>query len=491
MGWGLLIGSLLGKVIGALYRLPLTNLLGAQGMGDYQLVFAVYALLLALTSAAVPVLLSREIGKDGGRWGYAVFWHGRRMMMTIGIPAALLTVVLAYPLALWQGNPSLWAGYCIMAPAVWAVGVAACYKGWFAATGHTGTLVGIGLVEQIVKLSGLGLAYWWGRSWSVGWAPIGALCGVTVAELLALVWCVCCYRALGYGGGRPALHVGMSPLWKAMMPLTASQMIMPAVTFVDSLLLVNYLVWWGAERGVATAQYGLLTGAVGTVINLPVVLTLSFVTTVVPAVSKAVRMRNIRDVRTSSGATLHTVVALSLPCAVGLAMLARPIMAVLYPRLTDAQMQEGALLLAISCAGIPLMAVQQLYGALLAAVDRSTVAAKHLAVGGAIKLLLDLALVPVLGIAGAAVANVGCYAVALGANVWSYYRLCGRVVPQKDLTVCAAATLIMAAVLLGVRFLPNNLLQVGVGVLLGGAVYAIIMLRLWHRAGVKDKGETT
>ncbi len=489
MGWGLLIGSLLGKVIGALYRLPLTNLLGALGMGDYQLVFAVYALLLAVTSAAVPVLLSREIGKDGGRWGYAVFWHGRRMMMTVGVPAALLLMALSYPLALWQGNPSLWIGYCTMAPAVWAVGLAACYKGWFAAGGHTGTLVGIGLVEQIVKLSGLGLAYWWSNSLGAAWAPIGALCGVMVAEVLALVWCVCCYRVLGYGGGKPQVHVGFAPLWKAMLPLTASQMVMPAVTFVDSLLLVNYLVWWGAERGVATAQYGLLTGAVGTVINLPVVLTLSFVTTVVPAVSGAVRNRNIGAVRSSSGNTLYTVVALSLPCAVGLAMLAQPTIAVLYPRLTQSQLQAGALLLAIGSLGIPLMAVQQLYGALLVAVDRSKVAAKHLALGGAVKLLLDLALVPPLGIVGAAVANVGCYAVALGANVLSYRRLCGRVVPDKDLTACAAAGLIMAAVLSGVRFLPNNLLRVAVGVLLGGAVYAIIMLCVRRLNGAKDKGE--
>lgn len=59
----LAIGSVIAKMLGALYRIPLTNILGAQGMGMYQLVFPVYALFMVLSTAGIPTALSRIVAE--------------------------------------------------------------------------------------------------------------------------------------------------------------------------------------------------------------------------------------------------------------------------------------------------------------------------------------------------------------------------------------------------------------------------------------------
>ena len=59
----LLVGSVVAKMLGALYRIPLTNILGAEGMGMYQLVFPVYALFMVLATAGIPTSLSRTVAE--------------------------------------------------------------------------------------------------------------------------------------------------------------------------------------------------------------------------------------------------------------------------------------------------------------------------------------------------------------------------------------------------------------------------------------------
>ena len=470
----LMLCSFVAKAIGAAYRLPLTNLLGAEGIGDYQLVFPVYALVLALTSSAMPVLLAREIAKDA-TFGYAVFRRSLVLMALLGGGGALALAALAYPLALAQGYATLYTGYLIIAPAVPAVALAAAFRGWFSANMHVGVLSGASLVEQVVKLSGLGLAAWMAPR-GILFAVLGALAGVTLAELASLAWCAVAYFALGYRLGAPSLTVPLRPIWQSSVPITTSNLVMPVVSGIDSLLLVNLAVWTGAGRAEAVAQYGLLTGAVGTVTALPVVLTLAFVTLVVPVVSRAVAARDVGIVRRSSLETVEMVLALSLPCGVGLALLAPDVVGLLYPRLDVAEQAYAATLLRVAAAGVPVIALQQVFNALLQAVERSVTGAKQMAIGGAVKVVGNLVLVPLLGMLGAAVASLLCYVTVLVLHVVVYTRLTGRYGLGKALAACTFSAACMGVVLWALgRLSGDNRLWVVLNILLGALVYAILL----------------
>ena len=473
--------SFVAKGIGAAYRLPLTNLLGAAGIGAYQLVFPVYALVLAFTSSAMPVLLARQIAKNQ-TFGYAVFRRSITLMAMSGGLGALLLVALAYPLAASQGYPFLAWGYVIMAPAVLAVAIGAAYRGWFSANMHSGVLAGHALCEQVVKLSGLAFAYWL-ASRGADYAVLGALAGVSLAEVAAAAWCVAGYHALGYRYGRPDVAVALKPIWLSSRPITACNMVMPVVAGIDSLLLVNLAVWGGASRADAVAQYGLLTGAANTVSTLPVVLTLAFVTLVVPVVSKWMAAKDIGGVRRGSKETVEVVLALSVPCGVGLALLSADVVGLLYPRLSTAEQAGAANLLRVCAVGVPIIALEQVFNALLQAVERSVTGAKQMAIGGAVKLVANLVLVPFWGMMGAAIASLLCYGTVLALHVATYCHLTGRYLLAKPLAATAFASLCMGVVLWALgRLLGDNTASVLLNILLGAAVYGII---LWCAYGAK------
>ena len=480
-GLGLTLCAFAAKVVGALYRLPLTNLLGAQGMGGYQLVFPVYAFVLALTSSAMPLLLARQIVKDA-RFGYAVFRRSIDLMALLGAAGALFLLAWAYPLAGWQGYPAMVWGYVMMAPAILAVALAAPFRGWFQANMHWGALAGFAMCEQVLKLSGLGFAYLV-RSRGVAAMATAALGGVALAEVVAAVLCVVLYRALGYRFGAAPCVVRPAALWRSSLPITAANLVMPAVQFGDSLLLTNLCVWAGMPMAQAVQDYGVLTGAVGTLTTLPVVLAMSFATLVVPVVSRAMHGRDIVRLRRGSADTLYVVLALCLPCALGMALLAPEVVGLLYPRLLPQHRQLAATLMRVMCLGIPAVCLQQLYAVLLQSVEHSRVVARQLAWGGGLRITVCVAAVPFWGMLGAAVAHVACYVVLAAWHGYTYRTLTGRYHLARPLARCALAGGVMAVLVWALtQILSLSGWRVVPIALLAAAVYGIL---LWALGGIR------
>ena len=121
-GATLLAGAtIVSKLIGALYRIPLTNILGAEGIGLYQLIFPLYALVLTLSSGAVPNAVAIVVS---GAYSSNIESAKKRMSISlrvitiIGIGFAVLMACLAYPLSLLQRNEEAVFGYLAIAPAV-------------------------------------------------------------------------------------------------------------------------------------------------------------------------------------------------------------------------------------------------------------------------------------------------------------------------------------------------------------------------------------
>ena len=135
----LALTSLAAKVLGAVYRIPLTNLLGAEGMGLYQTFFPVYALFITLTSGALPAVVSRYAayydasGRDCGE----VLAAAKKLCLAVAASGTLLFAAAAYPIAGLQAASESAAGYFILVPALAAVAYSSVYRGWFLAKNRT------------------------------------------------------------------------------------------------------------------------------------------------------------------------------------------------------------------------------------------------------------------------------------------------------------------------------------------------------------------
>lgn len=472
----LAIGSVVAKMLGALYRVPLTNILGAQGMGMYQLVFPVFALFMVLSTAGIPTALSRIVAEKRAEGAptkkYLI--SAIIVLASLGVLLAILTFTLSAQLARGQGNANTRTGFMIIAPTIILVSLIAGFRGWFQGEMYMLPTAVSNIIEQVVKLAvGIGLSVAF-ISRGVTAAVNGALCGIAISEAFALAYLVITYFVRGRKLKGERLHVTRQEahsMFKVAFPIAIVAVLMPLSNFFDSIILVNVLKGAGVAQEVATAQYGLLSGPVNSLINMPIVIIMSLAVVIVPSVSVSRVQRDIDGVMLKSRLSIKLAYLIGVPCAFYFMVFAPRLLPVIYPALTYEQLDITVKLLRIVAANVVLLSAMQIYVSLLQALDRTKDAVISLAVAIVAKVILSVVLVHFIGIMGGALASLTMAAVALlGVNV-SYTRICGLHL-EKNVGLNLLGGVIMALAGLGISSLiKNNLLATCIGLAVSLAVY--------------------
>ena len=154
------LGGFIAKVIGGLYRIPLANILGGEGIGLYQLVYAVYCLFLTVAATGIPSsvakLTAERIGK--GESALPLLRKSFAFFSIVGVVASLVMAILAPFLAKAQGAGSAVFGYYVLAPSVAFVTVISVFRGYFQGKNDMLPTAISEVAEQVVKV-GLGLLF--------------------------------------------------------------------------------------------------------------------------------------------------------------------------------------------------------------------------------------------------------------------------------------------------------------------------------------------
>ena len=147
------IGGLLAKGIGALYRIPLANLLGGYGEGLYHMAYPLFCLMLTFSSAGIPTVVARAVAAEraSGREGNTLH-AALRLFAGLGAFASLLMCLLAMPVARLQGDEGLFGCYLALAPAVFPVALLAVLRGWWQGRSEMMPTAVSEIVEQILSL---------------------------------------------------------------------------------------------------------------------------------------------------------------------------------------------------------------------------------------------------------------------------------------------------------------------------------------------------
>ena len=274
--------GIVSKVIGALHRIPLAWLIGDTGMGVYQLIFPTYNMLLAISSAGLPVAISRmvsySLARDDPRNAKRTFRIALCFLSALGLIAMLLMILFSPQLAVRSKNPATQSGFVTIAPALLLVCSMSALRGFMQGQQNMVPTAISQFIEQVAKvLIALPLAYW-GSKVSISYAVAGVLLGTSIAEALALLYMICVYlrnrrefRELPQNEKLPVNSV-KSTLWRLVafsIPVTIGACIVPISGFIDSGLLLGRLIQAGIEADEATALYGRYSGYVLTLINVP------------------------------------------------------------------------------------------------------------------------------------------------------------------------------------------------------------------------------
>lgn len=475
------------KFLGAIYRIPLTNILGAEGIGMYQLIFPIYALMLTLSSGGVPSAIARLVAErrgledeDGAK---KVFFSSAILLTLFGGIAVILLALLARPLAILQGNEALRYGYYAIAPAILIVAGSAYFKGWF--QGHFNMMPSAytQLIEQGVKMgAGLFLSAYLMR-YGLMYAVVGAILGITVSELVSFIVMFVIYIKQGNTFRRPQdlrISESMADILKVALPITLSGLVFPLVQFIDSVLIVNVLTFFGTSKSRSTALYGLLTGPVNSLVNMPVVLTLALSVAIVPVVSVNRIKRDADTVKEKCNTALKLSYLLGIPSFLGIFVLAEIIMKILYPTLSPEDIAIATKLLRVSSVSILFLSEVQIYTSLLQALDKTKVGILSLSVSALLKVILVIVLVGYLGILGASIASILSYlAIATFDKIYMRKYL-GRdeSLIKAVSKILVSGLIMMFFVYISARFIPNIYVSLVVSILIGVAIYLVCMILL-------------
>ena len=411
------VGGFVAKLIGALYRIPLTNLIGGHGLGLYQMVYPVYCLLLTVSATGIPSsiakLTAERIGK--GEDDRAILKTSMRLFLVIGLFGAALMAIVAPYLAKAQGSEEVLGGYYALAPSVFLVSAISVFRGWFQGRNKMFPTALSEMVEQLVKV-GFGLLFAYIFRDNVTKAVVFLLFAVSLSELVALLIMFIIYKRVPAPNKnkKEGGMVAAKSILKLSISVTFSSILLPLSSLLDSVLAPRLL---GAYAADSVALYGLFAGGAVTVINLPVSVCYGVAAASVPAVSRAAARRTQGDSpRKRIFFSLLITAAVALPSAVGLYFFAEPAAKIIFRSLTEEELLLLTKLIQHFSVSALSLSLLQTLSACLTAQGKPQYGALAMLVGVVVKTLLYGVWLknPETSIYGLVYATNVCYAVALG-----------------------------------------------------------------------------
>lgn len=422
-------GGFTAKIIGALYRIPLTNLIGGRGLGLYQMIYPVYCLLLTVSATGIPSsiakLTAERIAK--GEDDFPVFKSAMKLFVLIGLLGTILMMLIAPFLSKMQGISEVAGGYYTLAPSVFLVSAISVFRGFFQGRNKMYPTAASEIVEQLVKV-GFGLLFAYLYRGNVEKAVVFLLLSVTFSELVALLLMLCFYkRAHKRTRLEKSTSVSAKTILRLSIPVTFSAMILPLSGLLDSVLAPRLLSVYETD---AVCLFGLFSGGAVTVINLPVSVCYGIAAASVPSVAGAKKKEVKKRIFFSLGITL-AVGALSFA---GLYFFAEQASSIIFRSLKAEELNIlTKLIKAFSVSALTLSCAQTL-SACLTAQGKPQYAALSMAIAVTVKTALYVFWLqkPQVSVFGLVWASNVCYLVAFLLNLVYNLRVAKKNQEQKE-----------------------------------------------------------
>ena len=436
------VAGIICKVVGVLYRIPLTNIITQDGMGVYSTVYPTYNLLLSISSAGLPVAISRMMAhyitrEDPGN-ARRIFRVALRLLLILGVVSSILMFALSGVLADSHGDPDTRFGFMAIAPSLFLVCAMSAYRGFLQGQRNMTPTAISQLIEQIGRLGiALPLAALGTRNGSIALGVAGALLGSTVAEAAALIYMVIRHKKAYHSLDAVPQKADTRPLstrsiirslMVVAIPITLGACIVPLAGFIDSHMIRPLMESAGIEFSRARILYGVYTGPVITLINVPTAIAMAMSTNLVPDIAAGLARGDRDYVVKETGIGLKMASVVGFPCSVGMSLLAKPILYMCYRSGYEVEyLNIAAELLQISAMTIVLFTLVQATSGILQGAGKQQIPMLTLVAGVVMKIALNYTLVrrADINIHGAPWASLLCYTVSLIPNMIYVCRCTG------------------------------------------------------------------
>ncbi len=373
----LVIASFVAKAIGMIYRIPLTHIFGDDGNGYYSTANEIYTIILMISSFSLPLAVSRLVAEreyaGEVKNSYRVLICSLRFAAVTGGILSILTFLLGGVITKYVMGVEL-ASYAlrVLAPAIFLFALTGVLRGFF--QGH-GTMVPTAIsqiIEQvinaIISVAGAYVMLQYGlklgekkgdAELGTALAAAGGTFGTVASVGVALLFMIVIY--LGYRNGfkrrmkkdktrkRESDRAIYRAITYTILPIVLSTLVYNISTIIDQGVFNHILAGMGFTQKQYATVWGIYSGKFRVLMNVPLSIASCLAPSVVPALTEAMANNDLREAGLRTRDTIRYTMVFTIPCAVGMAALARPIMMMLYGNndslaLAAGIMQSGALL---------------------------------------------------------------------------------------------------------------------------------------------------
>jgi len=448
----LAIATAIVKVIGAFYKLPLNMAIGAEGYGYFTTAYDIYAVLLLVATAGLPVAVSRMISQASTLEQYTrlrkIFRSALMIFTILGTVSSVLMIGGAKQLAVLMNQPDAWITIACLGPCGITMGLISAIRGYFNGQSNMLPSSVSQVIEALVKLFlGLALAFFLMKTTgNVALAAGGAIIGVTVGNALALV-----YLFIKFRKSYRVMPVTPEPagttkdtvkeLLAIAVPITIGSAGLQLMAVIETGLYMDRLVYLietnqymgHMVQGAVTAQKAATTlkglyNMAQTIFNMPCAFIVPITVSIIPAITSYLTLGDHENVRKTEESAARITGLLSLPCAVGLTVLARPVMALLGGYEGE-QLELAAQFMTLLGVAVFFQSTIQFLHAILQSHGFVNIPVVHMISSAILRMILVYVMVgnPNLGLLGAPIGATVGYLLILVLDL----RAISRKIPQK------------------------------------------------------------
>lgn len=429
----LAFAGLITKIIGFIYRIPMANYLGNQGNGIYSVAFSIYGIALTLSSYSLPLAVSKLVSARLVRKEYQtirrIFLNALLFATVVGGTATLVLFFGADVLEMLYKTPGLSKPLRVLAPTVFIVSFLGVFRGFF--QGH-GTMVPTAIsqiIEQIFNaIVSVVAAFAFTKLYAAdslvaAYGASGGTLGTLTGAFTGLIFLIFHYfktrpefmscqkqQTTPVENNKVILHA----LVMTIIPVIISQTIYQIGYTLDALLFGQFQALKGIADSVTTSLQGVYSTQYNQLINLPVAIATAMASSTIPAIVRANASGNRQEVKQKTNGVIKFNMVIAFPCAVGLSVLARPIIHLLYESLVEYE-DTSVNLLYFGTAAVIFYALSTITTALLQGNNYMKLPVIHSAVSLTIHLVLVAALLYF--------TDLGIYALLIG-NVTFPFFVC-------------------------------------------------------------------
>ena len=456
----LVVATIIVKLISAIYKIPITNYIGGIGMGYYTTAYKIYLPIWSISMAGLPIAVSKLISENMALGKYnnvkSIFKVSLRAFLVTGSAGTILLAAIAYPYVKYVAKaPEALPVILCIAPAIFICCVMSAYRGYYEGMRNMLPTAVSQIVESLVKLVfGLGFTYLAIRYCSSHGLtkpevmyPIeasAAILGVTCGTLGSQLYLMIKLRKDGFGFSEDELFLApqaesnkeiLHALISLAIPIVLTSLIANVATLIDAATVQNRLAVAVANgEGIIRQMYPYIPEGTEklnvylygcfdvdeTLRNMVPQITLTLGVSSLPALAQYWAVNDRKNIRISIESVLRICMLISMPAGIGMAVLAKPILTLLYGSKQPDIPFMCEEILVIFGFSLFLYALSSPVTTLLQAIGKAKIPAISFGIACAVKIVLNYVLVgmPQFNIKGAAISTLACYSISVFVNIF-------------------------------------------------------------------------